>query len=36
MFYVFNDAAVKKKLIEKYYDNSLSEYFKVSEILNLI
>ena len=36
MFYVFDDAAVKKKLIRKHHDNSLSEHFEVQKTLNLI
>ena len=34
--YVSNDAAVRKKLIKKHHDNSLSEHFKIQKILNLI
>ena len=35
-FYVLDDAVVKKKLIKKYHDDSLSENFKTQKTLNLI
>ena len=35
-FYVSNDAAVKKKLIKKHYDDLLSKHFEIQKILNLI
>ena len=34
--YILDDAAVKKKLIKKYHDNSLSRHFEIQKILNLI
>ena len=34
--YVLDDAVVKKKLIKKHHDDSLSEHFEAQKILNLI
>ena len=35
-FYVFDDAFVKKELIKKHHDDSLSEHFEAQKTLNLI
>ena len=35
-FYIFDDAVIKKKLIEKHHDDSLSRHFEIQKILNLI
>ena len=35
-FYISNDAIVKEKFIKKHHDDSLSKYFEVQKILNLI
>ena len=35
-FYVLDDAVVRKELIRKHHDNSLSEHFGAQKILNLI
>ena len=35
-FYVFDDAIIKEEFIKKYYNDSLSEYFKIQKILSLI
>ena len=35
-FYVLNSAVVKKKIIKKYHDDSLSKHFEIQKILNLI
>ena len=34
--YVLDDAVVKKKLIKKHHDDSLSGYFRIQKTLNLI
>ena len=34
--YIFDDAIVKEELIKKYYDDSLSEHFKIQKTLSLI
>ena len=34
--YISNDAVVKKKIIKKHHDNSLSRHFKIQKTLNLI
>ena len=35
-FYIFDDAVVRKELIKKHHDDSLSEHFGAQKILNLI
>ena len=35
-FYILDDAVVKKKLIKKHYNDSLSKHFEPQKILNLI
>ena len=35
-FYVFDDAVVKKELIKKHHNDSLSEHFEAQKTLNLI
>ena len=35
-FHVFDDTTIRKEFIKKHYNDSLSEYFEIQKILNLI
>ena len=35
-FYVFQNATIKKKFINKHYDDFLTKHFDVDKIVNLI